>query len=54
MNKHVNLLNNKVRYAEIIELQYVNVLNSVTRAEALAVKCMSSYRYNKNRFKLLI
>ncbi len=54
MNKHADLLNNKVRCVKVIELQYVNVLNSVARAETLAVKCMSSYRYNRNRFKLLI
>ncbi len=54
MNKHVNLLNNKVRYAEIIKLQYVNVLNSVTRVKTLAVKCMNSCKCNRNRFKLLI
>ena len=54
MNKHVNLLNNKVRCVKVIELQYVNVLNSVTRAETLVMKYMSSYKYNKNRFTLLI
>ncbi len=29
MNKHADLSNNNVFYAEVIELQYVNVLNFV-------------------------
>jgi len=42
MNKHADLSNNKVLCAEVIELQYVNVLNSVAQAETLAVKCINS------------
>ena len=42
MNKHADLLNNNVLCAEVIELQYVNVLNSVAQAETLAVKCINS------------
>ncbi len=54
MNKHADLLNNKVLCINVIELQYVKVLNLITRAETLIVKCINSYRCNKKRFKRLI